>query len=70
MDDVGCPGAEWIAQVEGFFSACDLVKFAKYFPSQAENGASVERAFRILESCKKQRSAPVTSVVVSTAGVK
>lgn len=41
--------------VESFLSACDLVKFAKYLPSQRENGETIKIAFQILEVCKKQR---------------
>ena len=35
--------------VESFLLRCDIVKFAKYVPSEGENNAAVENAFHILK---------------------
>ncbi len=56
-----------LERVRSFLVACDLVKFAKFVPSLAENEVSVKLVFEILDSCKRARAAQ--PLVTLTAGV-
>jgi hypothetical protein len=47
--------------IESFLTLCDLVKFAKFIPSQVENEEAVQRAFRILEMGRNHRAVPATA---------
>lgn len=46
---------ESLNTVESVMSECDLVKFAKYIPSQHENNTAVESAFSILALVKNMK---------------
>jgi hypothetical protein len=46
---------ESLNTVESVMSECDLVKFAKYIPSQHENNTAVESAFSILALVKNRK---------------
>ena len=41
-----------LSRIEPFLLQCDIVKFAKYIPSETENANAVENAFRILEQAR------------------
>jgi hypothetical protein len=43
-------------RIESLLLDCDLVKFAKYLPSDSENEASLRRAFEVIEICRKNRA--------------
>ncbi len=47
------PTAGDLEQIEAFLIECDMVKFAKYYPAEAENMAAAENAFQILAAAKK-----------------
>jgi hypothetical protein len=47
--------------IESFLTLCDLVKFAKFIPSQVENEEAVQRAFRILEMSRNRRAVSATA---------
>ncbi len=50
-----------LVEVQGWLASCDLVKFAKISPSQAEARGALETAIRIVESTRP-RAAPVPMV--------
>ncbi len=53
-----------LGEIQGWLSACDLVKFAKVSPTAAEARGALESAIRIV---KATRPAPVTPVVAAGA---
>jgi hypothetical protein len=55
--------------IESVLTECDLVKFAKYIPSQPENNAAVESAFEILALAKKMRQPATVEETPSVQGV-
>jgi len=48
---------EELETVESFLGACDLVKFAKCIPSQAESDGAVKDAYHVLSLCRNRRAA-------------
>jgi hypothetical protein len=52
------PRGRDLEEIAGLLTACDMVKFARYIPGEREHGASAESALKILEACRKMRSAP------------
>ena len=50
------PKAETLDRIESLLVDCDLVKFAKYIPSESKNQGSLRRAFEIVELCKQNRA--------------
>jgi hypothetical protein len=52
---------EQIERIESFLLRCDVVKFAKYVPSKAENDAAVDGAFRILAQARANQQSAVGS---------
>ncbi len=67
--------AEELAQdsrpAESFLAACDMVKFARYVPSAAENETAVDAAFDLLERCRRRadRTAVSEAQTEEVAGV-
>jgi hypothetical protein len=55
--------------IESVLTECDLVKFAKYIPSQPENNAAVESAFEILDLAKKMKQPATVEETPSVRGV-
>jgi len=56
MDDLrsrSAPAPDALGRIESFLLRCDLVKFAKYVPSKAENEAAAEDALWILENSRQ-----------------
>lgn len=53
-----CSEPDMQEQIESLLLRCDLVKFAKYIPSEAEHDSAVKDAFRILANVRKARSVP------------
>jgi hypothetical protein len=51
-----------------FFSACDLVKFAKYVPDAGETRAAVERAYRLVDETRRSEPSPEAAVPAAVAG--
>jgi hypothetical protein len=49
------PKPETLDFIEALLLDCDLVKFAKYIPSERINQGSLHRAFEIVEICKRNR---------------
>lgn len=45
--------------IETLLLSCDIVKFARYVPSRAENDEAVTRAFGILADCRTRRQSAV-----------
>jgi hypothetical protein len=43
---------EEMEKIEAFLNRCDLVKFAKYIPSESEQDAAVKESWRILKACR------------------
>lgn len=59
--------AEPIRMVEDFLMACDLVKFAKYIPTPAENQQVIDQAYAIVNTTKLvlEPEAPATPAAVT-----
>jgi hypothetical protein len=55
-----------LSEIQGWLSACDLVKFAKVSPTAGEARGALESAIRIVTST---RPAPVVSVTTAGGGV-
>lgn len=56
IDSLRCrPGGmpEDIERIESFLLRCDIVKFAKYIPSQTEHKSAAEDALRLLEKARE-----------------
>ena len=53
-----------LGEIQGWLSACDLVKFAKVSPTAAEARGALESAIRIV---KATRRAPVTPAAAAGA---
>ncbi len=51
-----------------FLGACDLVKFAKFTPSQTENEDSVKSAYRVLALARNRRAARAVPVAARAGG--
>jgi hypothetical protein len=54
---VAAPGST-VERIETLLLACDLVKFAKYHPAQAENESAVREASGVLQDCRAFRTQP------------
>jgi hypothetical protein len=50
------PGTQSPDWIEALLVRCDMVKFAKYMPSKAENDHAVESAFAILAAARQSRT--------------
>ncbi len=50
-----------LARIESFFVQCDMVKFAKYIPSDTEHQNAANDAMQILTKAKQSRQSPVVS---------
>ncbi len=63
--------AEDSGPVESFLTACDMVKFARYVPSPAENEMAVHASFYLLERCRRRvgRAAEADAQTVEATGV-
>ena len=59
---------EDLRRIESVLFECDLVKFAKYVPSKVENDSAISRAFLILDSVKKLRSASTAAAQAAVVG--
>jgi len=46
---------EGLRHIEQLLLSCDLVKFARYLPSGAENDEAVKGAFQVLSDCRSKR---------------
>ena len=73
VDALEAEGAESVPREEldcivSFLSACDLVKFAKCIPSQAESDEAVKRAYRVLQFCRNRRAALAPPAVADAGG--
>jgi len=51
-----------------FFSACDLVKFAKYVPEAPETRAAVERAYRLVDETRHAEPSPAALPQAAVVG--
>lgn len=51
-----------------FFSACDLVKFARYVPEEPETRGTVERAYRLVDETRPALPLPATPPEAAAAG--
>jgi hypothetical protein len=51
-----------------FFSACDLVKFARYVPEAGETRAAVERAYRLVDETRQSEASPEAAPQAAAAG--
>ncbi len=67
VDRSGIPREE-LECIISFLCGCDLVKFAKCIPSQAESDDAVKSAFRVLSLCRDHRAAPSAPAVVTAGG--
>jgi hypothetical protein len=62
------PDPENLERIETLLLSCDMVKFARYIPSQAENGTAVQLAFQVIADCRSRRQVS-HSGVAPVAGV-
>jgi hypothetical protein len=53
---------EGLKRIEQLLLSCDLVKFARYLPSQAENDEAIQGAFQVLLDCRSKRQPAVADV--------
>ena len=68
IDSLRCrPGGmpEDIERIESFLLCCDMVKFAKYVPSQTEHKSAAEDALRLLEKAREYTAGRSRSAVGS-----
>jgi hypothetical protein len=57
-----------LPEIQGWLSACDLVKFAKISPSAAEARGALETAIRIVSSTRPRPAEPAQEPEAGTAG--
>lgn len=58
-----------LERIETVLLSCDIVKFARYIPSLAEDEEVVKEAFQILRDCRMRQQPAVTAAEVPVAGV-
>jgi len=56
-----------LGEIQGWLSACDLVKFAKISPTASEARGALESAIRIVTATRPAPVATVTTAAGSTA---
>jgi hypothetical protein len=61
-------GPEDLRHIELLLLSCDMVKFARYLPSRAENDEAVKGALQVLLDCRSRRQ-PVVAGVAPVDGV-
>ena len=61
-----CPA---LNTIESVLTECDLVKFAKYIPSQPESDTTIESAFEILALAKKMKQPPAVEETSPAKGI-
>jgi len=62
-------GPEDLKHLELLLLSCDMVKFARYLPSRAENDEAVKGALQVLLDCRSKRQ-PIVSGAAPVDGVR